>query len=157
MSSNEVFSSKIFTEPRALADPESPILLSTLEKMRNAFDKTEGSQPEMGRGPGVCTISKLTHFIESSKLSTWGREVRPYRPMNFWRSVSEFMYGGSCRVCLHAVITSTAVRGALATQPLYRPIILGSISAYEYAICLVTLVFTSTGDKMIARSLILVW
>ena len=55
---------------------------------------------------------------------------------------------------LHAVIiTSTAVRGALATQPIYRPIILGSISAYEYTICLV---FTSTGDKMIARCLILV-
>ena len=66
MSSNEVFSSKIVTEPRALADPESPILLSTLEKMRNAVNKTEGSQPEMGRRTRVCTISKLAHFIGSS-------------------------------------------------------------------------------------------
>jgi hypothetical protein len=83
MSSNKIFSSEIFTEPRPSADPKSPILLSTLEKMRNAVDKTEGSRLEMGRGPVVRTISKLTHFIGSSKLSARARKVRSYRPMKF--------------------------------------------------------------------------
>jgi hypothetical protein len=45
-------------------------------------------------------------------------------------------------------------RGALTTHSLYRPVILGFISAYEYAICLV---LTEHSDKIIARYLILVW
>lgn len=73
MSSNEIFSSKIFAEPRPLADPESPILLSTLEMMRNAVDKTEGSQPEMGRGPGynieVDALYRKVKILRKGKKS----------------------------------------------------------------------------------------
>jgi hypothetical protein len=45
-------------------------------------------------------------------------------------------------------------RGALTTHWLYRPIILGFVSANEYTICLV---FTKHSDKITASHLILVW
>lgn len=75
------------------------------------------------------------------KISASAVKVMPYRPMKFQRCVSEFMYvdlaateakADSDHMGLHAVI-----QGALTTHALYRPIIHGFISAYEYVICLV--------------------
>jgi hypothetical protein len=114
--------------------------------------KTEGSGPEIGRG-----------LYRKLKLSIAAIKVRPYRPMKFQRSRKRVYVWWILprwrptwtQMRLHAVIIALPrTQGALTTHPLYRPIILGFISAYEYAICLV---FTKHSDKMIACHLILVW